>query len=839
MKSRSGVLLSCATGALLLGMAPVIPGALAADADLPVKAPVVVDTPWWTHGFIEFGGRGFLNNPTYGGHIFQGQGSLAKYYEYSTVKPGPFGDFNFATGSRDGLYEIDAWGKNVGYSDQRYETYMSKAGEQYFNFMWDQTPHVYSTSASTLFNTNGNALTLINPNIGAQLFAAGVPGFPIIPNGGLPAKTNAISTIINQNVVPTNIGIRRDTAAVEYRYTPTDNWDIRANYSNMRRTGSQVDGVIFTSTNNGSRVDVAKPIFDTTQNFGVNGEYSGTSAWGKKFNAMVGYSGSVYQDDFNNYTVQNPFCNGLVCATNVAAPQATSPLAMMSTPPNNQMNGVTGNLGADLPLNSRYMGTVAYSGMRQNDPFLPFASTGIPGLTVSGLPAASLATIPALVRTQGGVGVTSLNGSINTLLVNNVVTTQITPDLKTKLSYRYYDYSNQTPELHIADWVIADAASTVASNHALYHPVNSLSLGYIKQNGGAEATWRPVNSVNVGGAYGYEHYDWTRADASATTENSGKVYADWKPTSWITTRASALVSERRASNYDYPNNVGFFQWPFTPQPNGANYSALYRQFYLDDRDRALGKFAVDVKVLNNLTVTPTLNLKNDTYIFGQNQVGITSDRSYAAGVEAAYAATPDAIFLFSYMNENRSQNVLSSNTQLFPFSAATSYTATQLSAANVRDNVNTFIIAMNYAVIPQKFDLHVGYTLSTSTNSQPLFFANGTGPTSGGFPSFIGGVANPGQFPNVNATFQRVDLTGKYVVDRDFVTSLGLKGEVALRLRYAWERNSVTNWNNDTMQPYMYTALMNQPQAAYVQWTAGNNPNYNVHLIGGAVSFAW
>jgi hypothetical protein len=816
-------------------MAPV---ALAADANLPVKAPVVVETPWWTHGFIELGGRGFLNDPPFGGHIFQGQGSLAKFYEYRDLRPGPTGDFFVAAGSKDGLYEIDAWGKNVGYRDQRYDAYVSKAGEQYFNFMWDQTPHLYSTSASTLFNTNGNALTLINPNIGAQLFAAGVAGFPTIPNAGIPAKTNAISTIINQNVVPTNIGIRRDTAAVEYRYTPTDNWDIRANYSNMRRTGSQVDGVLFTSTNTGSRVDVAKPIADTTQNFGVNGEYAGTSAWGQKFNAMVGYAGSVYQDDFNNYTVQNPFCSGLVCAGNG---NPTTPLAMMSTPPNNQMNGVTGTLGADLPLNSRYMGTVAYSGMRQNDPFIPFASTGIPGLTMAnGLPAAALSTIPAIVRTQGGVGVTSLDGKINTLLVNNVVTTQVTSDLKTKLSYRYYDYSNQTPELHLSDWIIADAASPLLSGHALYTPVNTLSLGYIKQNAGAEATWRPVNSVNIGSAYGFERYDWTRADASSTTENSGKVYADWKPTSWITTRASALVSERRAGNYDYPNNVGFFQWPFTPHPNGANYSAYYRQLYLDDRDRAQAKFAVDVKVLNNLTVTPTFNLKNDTYIFGQNQEGLTSDRSYAAGIEAAYAATPDAIFLFSYMNENRSQNILSASaTQLFPFAAATSYTAAQLSATNVRDNVNTFIIAMNYAVIPQKFDLHLGYTLSMATNVQPLFFANGTGPQSGGFPSFINGVANPGQFPNVNTTFQRVDLTGKYVVDRDFVTSLGFKGEVALKLRYAWERNSVTNWNNDTMQPYMYTALMNQPQAAYVQWTAGNNPNYNVHLLGGSVSFAW
>src|SRR5450759_1285601 len=507
MKSRSGVLLSCATGALLLGMAPVMPGALAADADILVKAAAPVEAPWWTHGFVEVGGRGFLNNPQRGGHIFQGGNSLAKFYEYRDLRPGPTGDFFVAAGSRDGLYEIDAWGKNVGYRDQRYEAYVSKAGEQYFNFMWDETPHVYSTSASTLFNTNGNALTLINPNIGALISAApGGVGFPAIPNAGNAAKTNAISTIINQNVVPTNIGIRRDTAAVEYRYTPTDNWDIRANYSNMRRTGSQVDGVLFTSTNTGSRVDVAKPVADTTQNFGVKGEYSGTSAWGKKFNAMVGYSGSVYQDDFNNYTVQNPFCVGLVCANGGA--NFTSPLAMMSTPPNNQMNGVSGTLGADLPLNSRYMGTVAYSGMRQNEAFLPFASNGIPGLTMAnGLPAASLATIPALVTTQRGVGVSSLDGSINTLLVNNVVTTQLTSDLKTKLNYRYYDYSNQTPELHIADWIIADAASPIPSGHALYDPVNSLSLGYTKQNAGAEATWRPVNSVNIGAAYGYEHFD--------------------------------------------------------------------------------------------------------------------------------------------------------------------------------------------------------------------------------------------------------------------------------------------------------------------------------------------
>ena len=861
MKSRSGVLLSCATGALLLGMAPIVPGALAADADMPVKAlPVVVDTPWWTHGFIEVGGRGFLNDPQRGGHIFQGGQSLAKFYEYRDLRPGPFGDFNVATGSNNGLYEIDVWGKNVGYNDQRYDAYLSKAGEQYFNFDWDQTPHVYSTSASTLFNTNGNALTLANPNIGNQMFNAGGVGWPsAINNAGaiaiLNTKAAAVSTVINQNVHPTDIGIRRDTASVDYRYTPTDNWDIRANYSNLRRTGSQADSVLFTPANTGARVDVAKPIADTTQNFGVNGEYAGTSAWGQKFNAMVGYNGSVYKDDFASYTVQNPFCDPVTGTCD----QNSRPLGMMSTPPDNQMNGVTGTLGADLPFKSRYMGTVSYSGMRQNAQFLPFSIN--PVTLAGGLQATSLSSLPAQ----------SLNGSINTLLVNNVVTTQINSDLKTKVSYRYYDYSNDTPQLQIADWAITDATSAKGTTNN-YAPVNPLMVGYIRQNAAAEATWRPVNSVNLGSSYNYEHYDFTRFDASSTAESTGKLYADWKPVKWVTLRASGSYGERRAGNYDYLGNVGMFQWPvpraaatnttagvttttFAGWPNSTNYAPAYRQFYLDDRNRAQAKFQVDIDVLRNLTVTPNVAYRDDEFQLSANQLGLTHDRSTAAGVEVAYVATPDARFLFSYMNEQRNQFMLGSSTNLFPattntLNGGTGYicpntnataigaTATylcQLYSSNITDRVNTFIFGVNYTVIPQKFDVGLTYTASLGKNSSPLFLQNGTGPV---ISNTSGNNLAAGNFPDVTTIFQRLEANAKYVVDPEYVRSLGWRGEVSLKLRYAWERNNMTNWNNDTMQAYMYQTL-NQSQVAYYQALAGNNPNYNVHMLGGSIAWAW
>ena len=391
---------------------------------------------WWFHGELEAGGRTFLNNPPRNGVNSAGEKSLAKYYEYSTIRPGPFMNGQVSTGSNDGLYQVDIWAKNVGYTDQSYLADLSKAGEQYLSVGWDQTPHVNSTSAQTLYNGVGtNALTL-PAGLSNSLFVAS--GHHYGNNGATaftPANAAAVKSLIDHNVHQTDIGIRRDTASVEYRYTPTTAWDIKANYTDTKRTGTQVDGVTFSWGTSGVRVDAPRPVNDRTQNYGLGGEYAGTSPWGKKFNFKLAYNGSTYNDGYDPYTLENPFCpTGAAGAGSCARPGSTSaPLARMSLAPDNQADSFSGTLGADLPFKSRYMGTVSYTMMRQNQDFLPFTIT--PGLLVHGIPANSTSALPA----------SSLNGAINTLLLNNVLTTQITPDLKSKLSYRYYKYDNDTP----------------------------------------------------------------------------------------------------------------------------------------------------------------------------------------------------------------------------------------------------------------------------------------------------------------------------------------------------------------------------------------------------------
>ena len=44
-----------------------------------------------------------------------------------------------------------------------------------------------------------------------------------------------------------------------------------------------------------------KPVDDTTQNYGLTGEYVGTSPWGQRLTLKAGYKGSQYTDNFASY----------------------------------------------------------------------------------------------------------------------------------------------------------------------------------------------------------------------------------------------------------------------------------------------------------------------------------------------------------------------------------------------------------------------------------------------------------------------------------------------------------------------------------------------------------
>jgi MtrB/PioB family decaheme-associated outer membrane protein len=813
MKRQVGSVQKCVLSVLLSSAAWAIPGvhALAAD-QLPTKAPAAVEPIpyWWWHGEADIGGRFFLNNPQRNGVNFLGQDSLAKFYEYRDLRPGPFGNLWLSTGSRDGLYQVDLGGKNIGWDDQYYYLDASKAGEHYFNFQWDETPHLYSTSALTPFNVVGGNV-ILPPGLSTSLWnAAHASNF----NG-----PGGVQSIVNANLHQTDIGIRRDTAAFEYRWTPTDAWDIRADYSHMHREGTQAMGVVFNNSTSGIVAQAPTPVNDTTQNFGVNGEYAGTSPWGKKFNVKLAYNGSVYDGD-SSFNIDNPFFNPAIpsrgnqpftvpCNTVDCLPA----FGTMSLYPSNNANAVSGTAGVDLPWNSRYMGTLSYNMMRQNDAFLPFTTNGLlnpPGrILINGAPATSLAALPA----------SSLNGQVNTLLSNNVVVTQITPDLKSKLAYRYYNYDNDTPSILFPQFVGTDE-HLYAPGEA---PKQNIPVSYTKQNGLAELIWTPWRGTTLGAQYGYERYNWSFNDADHTTENLGKLYGVYKMYSWLDFRGSLQFSERRYGTYT----------DLVQSSLNGGWNQNYRSPELANRNQDKGKFQVDVVVIPTVTVSPfggfVLNdYKTDAY-GPARELGILKDNSWNAGAELVWAPDHRTQFMFSYTYNDGQQHIVGGG--------GTTGLATNTWDSNVNDHVNTFTAALKQNLIEDKLDLKLSYvySLANGTWTTVPFFYNGFVPNANPLLS-----PNP-LYPDTSTRWQRLDALLTYKVDPGWVHQMGWKGEVQIKARYAWERNSVNDWQINTMQPYMFIPPFSSGVGGTQTqlWLAGNNPNYNVHLLAAALALKW
>ncbi len=62
---------------------------------------------------------------------------------------------------------------------------------------------------------------------------------------------------------------------------------------------------------------------------------------------------------------------------------------------------------------------------------------------------------------------------------------------------------------------------------------------------------------------------------------------------------------------------------------------------------------------------------------------------------------------------------------------------------------------------------------------------------------------------------------------------MGFKGDIKAKLRYTWERNSVSNWQNDSLAPFTPSV------SATAIWLAYDNPNYNVQMLAASLVASW
>ena len=770
-----------------------------------------------------------------------------KFEEYGDRLKGYYiPEFYLGTFSRDGVYSAEVWGKNAGYNNQNYQFEGTKIGEHRIRAEYDQTPHLYSSQAWTLYNGVGSNLLTINPTVVGSLNNATFGGNPPGTGAGVghtcflpgqlgtaacaPGVTPAFTTVVT-NVMPTTLGIQRDRVGTEYRYMYNDSLEFNVDYSHERRTGTMEQGMPFGSNGTGAALAmVPRPVADTTQLASVSGQYAGSSPWGK-WTTVAKYFVSSYKDDFAYFDAMSPFGggNGGVsnapggCAT--TQPQNCFGMGRMSMYPDNFAQGVTTTTAVDLPYKSRYVGTFQYQTMTQDQGFLAPSINPAPAKSAN-TPAGNTIGNFALSRP-------SLDGRIDTILSNNQLTTQLTSDIRLKSSYRYYSVDNKTQPLTMFDWVINDSTSA-RSQTAGYAPHTTLFQSYVKQNASEEVNWRPWRWLDLGAIVGWEQYDRDLAQANRTTEWSAKFYDVVTATDWAKLRSSVFFSERRFSNYDWATYVGnTIVAPIVP--GGTTTSLIenpgMRTYDMADRDRVVVKSSVDFDVLPGLTITPNAGLRYDQYLTNPNdpvnQLGLVFDNNWNVGLEGTYAVSNTVTLFGAAMMEVY-------NRRMFDGGGVTAGSPTGHYFTDMYGHTNTFIGAVDVVLIPQTLDLKFSGTLVMSSDQWNSGSAPGGTALTPNCPGTCSTIV--GLWPEVQGNFKRFDATMRYKFDETFVKQLGWVGDVYFKVKYAYETNYVDNWALGNMQQYMYYAANARSQQVFM---AGDNPNYTAQYIVATLALKW
>ena len=709
-----------------------------------------------------------------GGMFPWGNRSSAKWNEYRDMTSGFLGELDLKAEKKDSPYYFELRVKNPARDDQMYEGAFGRYGMFKLELSWDQTPQVYSNSAQTIYQQNGDAF-----NLPATQRAAIATTFTTAPTT-VAGRTN-INNTINGLLRPVSLGFNTDVGEVAFKYTPLEDLRFDIGYMNIRRQGTRPIGVQMAGSTSGPINELAVPIENFTNEVKVGAEYA-KAAWGLQF----GYTGSFFTNHYTGISWDNP-----IQATNTAGANATD---RFSVAPDNSAHTFNLTGTAALPLRTRINGTFAYTMLRQNQTFE--YSTGNPAL--------------AGRRNTDDAGNSSANAQVNLALANIVVTSRPINSLTATARYRYFDYANDTPLHTFTNDVYVAGGTAVGS-------ATTKDERYTKQNAGIDLTWRPISMLSLKGGYEYEH--WTRkgvgdlGDTGPTdsrfsnSANIARFSADATPVDWFLGRVTYTYTDRTVSGYTVD--------PVTELPQSIKYS--YAPLIRNKVD-ALFQFSPWE------TFTPSFSVGYAVDDFHKNTFGLTRDDNFNVGVNLDWAPLKwlsfSADFTYELYNYEMTSRYLVGG--VFPGASFNDW------KTKTKDEFYNVGVNATVDIIPKKFDIVLGYAVNfgytTFDNSNPNLTASTAVPQAIAYG--WDKVFNVMQTAKIVARYhltERLSLRGGFAYER--------------YTERDWARDPMQPFmgNLDSDRPIPPGVPV--AAGVQSVWLGATRPNYEAYILGGFVRY--
>jgi MtrB/PioB family decaheme-associated outer membrane protein len=653
-------------------------------------------------GEIEAGPRFFLVEPS--------KSRKAKFEEYRDMTEGLVLDHLYLRLSRpDESYSAELYGSKWGYEDQNFGLSAGRLGLWEFRFEWDQTPHVYSTTARMLAKETDRGVFRLD--------------------------TPRPSPLTLYNAAPRldEISVRWDTAKMSLVVAATPNLDITAEYKRIRKDGDKPFGMAFGSPGN-NFMEILEPVEQTIHDFRVKGSWA--RDW---YQIQFGYGLSIFENDVSRVIADNPcFANAGACGAGDGTGAPAS--GQTSLPPDNMAHSFNLAAGVNLPMRTRVTGNFNYSLRLQNDAFLPHTINPV------------LAANPDLVLPRK-----SLDGNVQTVLFNLMATSRPWTPVTLSAKYRYYEMFDVSPVLHFDGVVVNDRSLSPSRRAGRWD--------FSKQNADIDARWQILPPVAVTTGVGWEHWDRNEhREVPESDEFFGKVAVDVTPTDWVLVRGTYRPSFRRISNY----NTGAHANHTVDEDAAAaaaGQSRLLRKFDEGERNEQRFDLLVQLSLFDTLSISPTASYRYDDYI--QSRLGLQEETSWSAGIDLTWSPVERVAFSAGYVREqidrtmrSRSRAVVGTTTFDFKDFDWVSDTA---------DSIDTVYAGLKMTLIPRVLDWSSGVNFATATGR--LDTRNPVTPASGTAAQRLTATAQ--RFPATEDNLIRVDAALRYYFDKGWSATLG------------------------------------------------------------------
>ena len=605
-------------------------------------------------------------------------GKSSKFFEYQDV-PNGFMFKAFDLSLEKGSRYINLSVARIRQRDARYAVSAGDYGKFKVDFMWDKTPHRFSSSARTLY------VNAPPPAAAPGVYQGSIYYYSL--SDLIQTNLEAQPTYVGAKALLSNylsgahdidLGMQRNKGTLSLAFTPSVPLSFTVDASRETRKGNRAIGSSFGLNN---AVETPEPIDFITTDVNAKIEYAKNRGM-----IQVGYAISLFENDHHALIWDNIYrITDRTYAGAYSSGDATS-RGQMALWPSNNAQRFFANGAYKILKHTKITGSFSYGTFNQDEKLLPFTintalANPIPGSTFNALQAPR-------ATSKAKANITSFDLSLNSRLLKSVYL---------NAGFRYYDFGNKMEALETPGFAVADQVFTIEEE--TIHPYS-----FKRTKAFADLSWNLTRGTSLKVSYDYSTmerlHETGGSEENKSHENTFKVSLDSAPSDWLLLRASYLNGRRKWS-------LDGTEVIYSPVIN-------FKRYYEANRNREAVNLLVGLSLVKNLDLQLSYMLGNDHY--PTSSYGLKAADFWMASADLSYALSQN-ISVYGFYTRELHKGKQASRQSGAIYSADTNDDWT----ATLKDNVDTVGAGSKIVLVKEKLDLDLSYSFSQVKGTSNFF----------------------------------------------------------------------------------------------------------------------